>query len=872
MSLLGNRVLRTEDPEVPDRRRYLRRRPPTRGRRHVVVTCGRRWPTPRSPSIDVTGARGDAGRAGGRDRRRHRAPPEVAGAVRRRCNRAVPAPAARHRSRAVRRRGDRRGRRRDARSRPSTRAEVIVDYDPLPVVVDAEAARCRRGRAVRRGRHQRRASRCPTSMTRRLLDDCEVVVEPRSSTSASPSAPMEPRGVRRASGSDGRLIVLRQLPGRAPGPRPVSQQVYGLPPEQVRVITPDVGGGFGAKASPLPRGDRCVAELARRSAGRCAGPRPAPRTWSAWSTAAARSRTSSIGGSRDGTITAYAARRPPGRRRLPAHRRRCCPVRDPHDVTGTYGITNVGFTRDVGRHQHHADRRVPRRRPPRGHRRDRAGRRHVRGRDRHGSGRGAPRATCSPDVRSPHTTATGTTLRQRATTATRSTCVLEAAGLRRAPGRAGAPPRARRPRAARHRRRRPTSRSPRWPARRHQRVRLRRAAADGTRRSPRPAPRRTAGPRHDVGDARSATSSASRWTASRSSTATPTSIPRSQVTGGSRSVQIGGLGDGRRVANGSSSWRATTRGRPARGQRRRRRARHDERRVPRRRHAGARRRRGPRSRAAPAATPLAGESRTFAQPAASSRSARTSRSSRSTPRPARSRSSATSPSTTAARVVNPLLCEGQVHGGLAQGAAQALLEEIRYDEDGNPLTRNFADYGIISAAELPELRAHRDGDAARRSTRSARRASASPARSARRPPCRARWSTRSRPSASATSTCPAPPRRSARAQRRCHAGLTSASSRSGKRRAPSGRSSLARTRTGPARDERGAVSPWARGSSRPKASRRDRCDRGTPRRWVGGASHQPARSLTRVHSSVQVRRMIRHCEAPSTVRRSIWST
>ena len=55
----------------------------------------------------------------------------------------------------------------------------------------------------------------------------------------------------------------------------------------------------------------------------------------------------------------------------------------------------------------------------------------------------------------------------------------------------------------------------------------------------------------------------------------------------------------------------------------------------------------------------------------------------------------------AGRILNPLLAEGQVHGGIAQGAAQALLEEVRYDEDGNPLTANFADYGVISATELP---------------------------------------------------------------------------------------------------------------------------------------------------------------------------
>jgi carbon-monoxide dehydrogenase large subunit len=52
-------------------------------------------------------------------------------------------------------------------------------------------------------------------------------------------------------------------------------------------------------------------------------------------------------------------------------------------------------------------------------------------------------------------------------------------------------------------------------------------------------------------------------------------------------------------------------------------------------------------------------------------------------------------------VANPTIVEGQVHGGLAQGAAQALFEEVRFDEAGNPLTATLADYGIPSAAELP---------------------------------------------------------------------------------------------------------------------------------------------------------------------------
>jgi carbon-monoxide dehydrogenase large subunit len=55
----------------------------------------------------------------------------------------------------------------------------------------------------------------------------------------------------------------------------------------------------------------------------------------------------------------------------------------------------------------------------------------------------------------------------------------------------------------------------------------------------------------------------------------------------------------------------------------------------------------------------------------------------------------------AGRLVNPLLAEGQIHGGLGQGIAQALLEWMQYDEDGNPVTSNFADYPVISAAELP---------------------------------------------------------------------------------------------------------------------------------------------------------------------------
>jgi carbon-monoxide dehydrogenase large subunit len=51
--------------------------------------------------------------------------------------------------------------------------------------------------------------------------------------------------------------------------------------------------------------------------------------------------------------------------------------------------------------------------------------------------------------------------------------------------------------------------------------------------------------------------------------------------------------------------------------------------------------------------------------------------------------------------INPMLVEGQIHGGIAQGAAQALFESFVYDELGNPLTVSLADYAMPSATDLP---------------------------------------------------------------------------------------------------------------------------------------------------------------------------
>ena len=57
-------------------------------------------------------------------------------------------------------------------------------------------------------------------------------------------------------------------------------------------------------------------------------------------------------------------------------------------------------------------------------------------------------------------------------------------------------------------------------------------------------------------------------------------------------------------------------------------------------------------------------------------------------------------------IVNPVLAEGQLHGGLGQGLAEALYEGVMFDDDGQPLTTNFTDYAIVSAAELPSFTLH----------------------------------------------------------------------------------------------------------------------------------------------------------------------
>jgi carbon-monoxide dehydrogenase large subunit len=60
----------------------------------------------------------------------------------------------------------------------------------------------------------------------------------------------------------------------------------------------------------------------------------------------------------------------------------------------------------------------------------------------------------------------------------------------------------------------------------------------------------------------------------------------------------------------------------------------------------------------------------------------------------------------AGRLINPMIAEGQIHGGVAQGIANALFEEIVYDETGNILTTTLADYLPPTCHEIPEIEIH----------------------------------------------------------------------------------------------------------------------------------------------------------------------
>jgi carbon-monoxide dehydrogenase large subunit len=59
------------------------------------------------------------------------------------------------------------------------------------------------------------------------------------------------------------------------------------------------------------------------------------------------------------------------------------------------------------------------------------------------------------------------------------------------------------------------------------------------------------------------------------------------------------------------------------------------------------------------------------------------------------------------KVINPMIVDGQIHGGLVQGIGQAMFEDAIYDADGNLLTSGLVDYPLVTAADVPTFELHR---------------------------------------------------------------------------------------------------------------------------------------------------------------------
>ena len=216
---------------------------------------------------------------------------------------------------------------------------MLVDYDPLTPAVDPESAATDEvllfpevgtNTAIRLA-----------SPRRADFSGCEVVVELRVENQRMTAAPIEPRSGAAYWTDDGRLVHYSACQGAHPA-REALCAIYGLPPEQIRVVVPDVGGGFGAKS-------RCQAEelllgwLSRRVGRSVRWTETRSENMVAMPHGRGQLQHVAIGGTRDGRITAYqldvvqdAGAYPIMGAFLPAMTQRM--------LTGVYALDNVGFS------------------------------------------------------------------------------------------------------------------------------------------------------------------------------------------------------------------------------------------------------------------------------------------------------------------------------------------------------------------------------------------------------------------------------------------------------------------------------------------------------------------------------------------------
>jgi carbon-monoxide dehydrogenase large subunit len=171
---------------------------------------------------------------------------------------------------------------------------VFVEYDPLPALVDPEAAL------------EDDANVCYRKEQRveKLFDDCEVVVSGRVVSQRIAPSPVEPRSSL-ARMEDGRLVawLSTQTPHQD---REALAERLGLDESEVRVVAPDVGGGFGAKTLSVE--DVLLAWVARRTGRAARWTETRSENMVAMTHARASILDVELGGSRDGVLEAYRLR------------------------------------------------------------------------------------------------------------------------------------------------------------------------------------------------------------------------------------------------------------------------------------------------------------------------------------------------------------------------------------------------------------------------------------------------------------------------------------------------------------------------------------------------------------------------------------
>ena len=572
---------------------------------------------------------------------------------------------------------------------------VDVDYDFLPAVVNMnDALSGARGLLFpEAGTNVVCTFGDASASNPDLFDGCEVVASEVIQNTRVAPAPMESRSAAAVWGEDGRLTAWIPNQG-AQGTKGALVAALGVAPEIVRIITPDVGGGFGAKFGVDP--EAVLTCWIAQQLGR-------PARWSetrmenlvGMTHGRAQQHKLTIGGMKDGTVLAYrieilqdCGAYPRIGAFLPSLTILMTPGPVQHPAGRVVGLR--------GGHQHHADRRLPGRRPPE------AAAAIDRAIDLFAGAAGVDpaevrRKNLLPKFTEPHTTAFGAiydsgdyvTALERALDAADYPALRAEQARRRAE---------RRHPAARHR---PVllrgDHRARRRGRRAERERHRRGAPGRHRhRADRHLAAR-AGPPDGVGDA-------GQRGARHPDRQDHRQVGRHRPDPRGRRHRRLALAPARRRGGAAGLPRAPRRGQRPGGR--------NPRGVPRRpgvrrRDEHVQRQGGPR-RLGPAV--IAGRSPSGSSSAACS------------PQPG-----ATFPFGThvavvevdtetgkvffrrivtvddAGTVMNPLLAEGQRHGGIAQGAAQAFLEEVVYDEDGNPLTATFADYPFLSATEVPSF-------------------------------------------------------------------------------------------------------------------------------------------------------------------------